>query len=127
VYFRAIRDHRGRIMVVMIHNTDIADSWEREGEDAAFFYQFSPDGYAVGIDKRTAPCVDALDGRSRSRFSVLASWFVFTFGSLFRVPGSGPATAGHYVGVCDVPSWVRSVRLQADRTGNLEQRTEHRT
>jgi hypothetical protein len=50
VNFRAIRDGRGRIMVVMTHNTDIADSWEREGEDPAFFYQFSPDGYAVGIN-----------------------------------------------------------------------------
>ncbi len=50
VHFRAIRDDRGRIMVAMTHNTDIADSWEREGEDAAFFYQFSPYGYAVGIN-----------------------------------------------------------------------------
>ena len=49
-HFRAIRDHRGRIMVVMTHNTDVADSWEREGEDPAFFYQFSPAGYAVGIN-----------------------------------------------------------------------------
>ena len=49
-HFRVVRDHRGRIMVVMTHNTDIADSWEREGEDPAFFYQFSPDGYAVGIN-----------------------------------------------------------------------------
>src|SRR5207249_1817471 len=30
--FRAIADARGRIMVVMTHNTDIGDSWEREGE-----------------------------------------------------------------------------------------------
>lgn len=50
VHFRAIRDTRGRIMVVMTHNTDIADSWEREGEDAGFFYQFSPNGYALGIN-----------------------------------------------------------------------------
>jgi hypothetical protein len=49
-HFRAIRDHEGRIMVVMTHNTDVADSWEREGEDPAFFYQFSPDGYALGIN-----------------------------------------------------------------------------
>lgn len=49
-HFRVIRDHKGRIMVVMTHNTDIADSWEREGEDAAFFRQFSPAGYAFGID-----------------------------------------------------------------------------
>jgi hypothetical protein len=49
-HFRVIRDAHGRIMVVMTHNTDIADSWEREGEDAAFFHQFSPNGYAFGIN-----------------------------------------------------------------------------
>jgi len=49
-HFRSVRDEHGRIMVVMTHNTDIADSWEREGEDPAFFYQFSPDGYAVGVN-----------------------------------------------------------------------------
>jgi hypothetical protein len=48
--FRAVRDADGRIMVVMTHNTDIADSWEREGEDEDFFYRFSPEGYALGID-----------------------------------------------------------------------------
>jgi hypothetical protein len=50
VHLRAIRDHHGRIMVLMTHNTDVADSWEREGEDPAFFYQFSPNGYALGIN-----------------------------------------------------------------------------
>jgi hypothetical protein len=50
VHLRAIRDERGRIVVLMSHNTDIADSWEREGEDPAFFYQFSPRGYALGVD-----------------------------------------------------------------------------
>jgi hypothetical protein len=49
-HLRAIRDSHGRIMVLMTHNTDVADSWEREGEDPGFFYQFSPDGYALGID-----------------------------------------------------------------------------
>ena len=46
----AITDAHGRIMVLMTHNTDISDAWEREGEDPRFFYQFSPDGYAVGIN-----------------------------------------------------------------------------
>ena len=50
VHLRAIRNPAGRIMVLMSHNTDIADSWEREGEDPAFFYQFSPRGYALGVD-----------------------------------------------------------------------------
>ena len=44
----AISDSHDRIMVLMTHNTDISDAWEREGEDPRFFYQFSPDGYAVG-------------------------------------------------------------------------------
>jgi hypothetical protein len=47
---RGILDSHGRIMVLMIHNTDIPDGWEREGEDREFFYNFSPDCYAVGID-----------------------------------------------------------------------------
>ncbi len=50
VHFRAIRDDHGRIMVLMTHNTDVADSWEREGEDVGFFQQFSPNGYALGIN-----------------------------------------------------------------------------
>jgi hypothetical protein len=47
---RGIADERGRVMVVMLHNTDIPDGWEREGEDREYFYRFSPDAYAVGID-----------------------------------------------------------------------------
>lgn len=49
-HFRAISDRRGNIMVLMTHNTDISDAWEREGEDPRYFYQFSPRGYAVGIN-----------------------------------------------------------------------------
>lgn len=47
---RAIADEHGRLMVLMIHNSDIPDPWEREGEDTDYFYRFSPDAYAVGID-----------------------------------------------------------------------------
>jgi hypothetical protein len=50
VNFRGVEDHRGRLMVLMTHNTDISDAWEREAEDPRFFYQFSPEGYAVGIN-----------------------------------------------------------------------------
>ena len=45
--FRAIADAKGRIMVIMTHNTDIGDSMEREAEDPAFFQAFSPGGYAL--------------------------------------------------------------------------------
>jgi hypothetical protein len=47
---RGIVDDRGRLMVLMMHNTDIPDGWEREGEDPEYFFRFSPDAYAVGIN-----------------------------------------------------------------------------
>ena len=47
---KIITDDSGRAMVLMTHNTDISDSWEREGEDASYFYAFSPKGYALGIN-----------------------------------------------------------------------------
>jgi hypothetical protein len=47
---KAILDSHGNVMVFMTHNTDISDAWEREGEDPRYFYQFSPKGYAVGIN-----------------------------------------------------------------------------
>jgi hypothetical protein len=47
---RGIADAQGRLMVVMIHNSDIPDGWEREAEDPQYFYKFSPDAYAVGIN-----------------------------------------------------------------------------
>jgi hypothetical protein len=49
-HLRGIADKHGRLMVVMTHNTDISDAWEREGEDPQFFMSFSPQGYAVGLD-----------------------------------------------------------------------------
>lgn len=47
---RGIADDHGRLMVVMVHNTDLPDPWEREGEDHDYFFQYSPEAYAVGID-----------------------------------------------------------------------------
>jgi hypothetical protein len=48
--FRAIADEDGRLMVVMAHNTDIPDTWEREGESQEYFDRFSPSGYALGVN-----------------------------------------------------------------------------
>ena len=50
VNLKGIVDQRGRLMVLMTHNTDIADAWEREAADPRYFYLFSPKGYAVGIN-----------------------------------------------------------------------------
>ena len=47
---RGIADKRGRLMVLITHNTDFGDSWEREADDPNYFYRFSVDGYAFGIN-----------------------------------------------------------------------------
>ena len=47
---RGIFDNRGRLMVLMTHNTDVGDSWEREGDDPNYFHAFAIDGYALGIN-----------------------------------------------------------------------------
>jgi hypothetical protein len=49
-HIRAIADASGRIIMLMTHNTDIADSWEREGDDPGYFMTFGPKGYALGIN-----------------------------------------------------------------------------
>ena len=49
-HLRGVRDEQGRIIVLMSHNTDVADGWEREGEDEEFFFRFSPKAYALGIN-----------------------------------------------------------------------------
>ena len=47
---RAILDAKGNVMVFITHNTDFGDAYEREGDDPRYFYTFSVDGYAIGID-----------------------------------------------------------------------------
>ena len=50
-HVRGILDEEGgRIMVVMTHNTDFGDAFEREGDDHAYFLQFAPEGYAFGVN-----------------------------------------------------------------------------
>jgi hypothetical protein len=47
---RAVYDGKGRLIVLITHNTDIADGWEREGEDQEYFYLFSPEAYAIAVN-----------------------------------------------------------------------------
>ena len=49
-HVRAIADERGRIMVLMTHNTDFGDAFEREGVNHDYFLTFSVAGYAFGIN-----------------------------------------------------------------------------
>ena len=47
--FWAIMDG-DRPMVVLTHNTDIADGWEREADMEAFFQRFAWQAYSLGIN-----------------------------------------------------------------------------
>ena len=46
----ALVDSNGRIVVLTTHNTDFGDAYEREADDPEFFYKFSVEGYAIGIN-----------------------------------------------------------------------------
>jgi hypothetical protein len=51
VHFKAFFDDRGRIMVMICHNTDLGDGWEREGEYQYYFREFSEKiAYPLGIN-----------------------------------------------------------------------------
>jgi uncharacterized protein DUF4159 len=45
-----IADSKGRLLVLMTHNTDFGDAFEREGDDPTYFYNFSVEGYAFGVN-----------------------------------------------------------------------------
>ncbi len=47
---RAVVDKHNNIMVLMTHNTDLGDSFEREADDPQYFYQMSVPGYAFGVN-----------------------------------------------------------------------------
>lgn len=51
VHIRGIFDDKGRMMVIATHNTDNGDGWEREGESAYYFKNFSEKiSYPLGIN-----------------------------------------------------------------------------
>ena len=47
---RAVLDEHKRVMVFITHNTDLGDSFEREGDSRAYFLEFSVPGYALGVN-----------------------------------------------------------------------------
>ena len=49
-HIRGIFDDKGRPLVLISFNTDIADGWEREGDVPYFFFTFSPQAYGLGIN-----------------------------------------------------------------------------
>ena len=50
-HYKAIYDDQDRMMVIICHNTDLGDGWEREGEDPWYFREFSEKyAYPLGIN-----------------------------------------------------------------------------
>jgi hypothetical protein len=50
-HYRGIFDDKGRLMVIICHNTDIGDGWEREGYDEWYFHEFCENkSYPMGIN-----------------------------------------------------------------------------
>jgi len=47
---RGIFDERGNLMVLITHNTDFGDAFEREGDSREYFNAFAGVGYAFGIN-----------------------------------------------------------------------------
>ncbi|MFO0869350.1 MAG: DUF4159 domain-containing protein [Pirellulales bacterium] len=50
-HYRALFDDHGRMMMIICHNTDVGDGWEREGLDPRYFQEFSEKwSYPLGIN-----------------------------------------------------------------------------
>jgi len=51
MHVRALLDDRQRMMILAIHNSDVSDGWEREGENELYFKQYSERiAYPLGIN-----------------------------------------------------------------------------
>jgi hypothetical protein len=49
--YKGVFDDNGRMMVIICHNTDLGDGWEREGESEYYFREFSEkQAYPLGIN-----------------------------------------------------------------------------
>jgi hypothetical protein len=50
-HYRAMYDDKGRIVMLICHNTDLGDGWEEEGRDPYYFTEFSEKkAYPLGIN-----------------------------------------------------------------------------
>lgn len=51
VHYKGIFDDKGRMMVMICHNTDLGDGWEQEGDNEYYFHEFSEKkAYPLGIN-----------------------------------------------------------------------------
>lgn len=50
-HFLAYHDAKGRIMILLCHNNDLADGWEREGENMEYYKRYSERwSYPMGVN-----------------------------------------------------------------------------
>jgi hypothetical protein len=50
-YYGVFDEHDpNRLLVLVSMNSDVSDSWEREGDNMDYFETFSPKGYALGVN-----------------------------------------------------------------------------
>ncbi len=50
-HYKGVFDDKGRMMMIICHNTDLGDGWEREGENEWYFREFSEKkSFPMGIN-----------------------------------------------------------------------------
>ena len=50
VHYYGVFDGHHRLVVLVSMNSDVSDSWEREGDNRAYFDTFGREGYALGVN-----------------------------------------------------------------------------
>lgn len=50
VHYYGVFDDHDRLVVLVSMNSDVSDSWEREGDNQAYFDTYSSKGYALGVN-----------------------------------------------------------------------------
>ena len=50
VHYYGVFDDRDRLVVLVSMNSDVSDSWEREGDNQAYFAAFGSKGYSLGVN-----------------------------------------------------------------------------
>jgi hypothetical protein len=50
VHYYGVFDDHDRLVVLVSMNSDVSDSWEREGDNQAYFQTFGRKGYSLGVN-----------------------------------------------------------------------------
>ena len=50
VHYYGVFDDHDRLIVLVSMNSDVSDSWEREGDNQDYFETFAGKGYALGVN-----------------------------------------------------------------------------